>query len=230
MGKVKTAKGLAEDAGAGDILDMLGDVKVEDKKKESSTPRLVTKDTAVVAALVKFEAARKRAQEAKQEQEAAAKVIDPAARSAHQDKSRLDHATHKSVHIYDEGTMNGVTYTLGRFSPGDEAKGKKVGVAREALKAIFGDKFDEYFKVAVELSIKEEESTSENIKLIREKLGEELFRKLFVADPCIRVLTNSMEDKQQKLMRDFVLDDGVQQKCAAAAMKKLLKRGYDALK
>jgi len=229
--KTKTAK--ADETQATDILGMLGDVKVAEKgKKESSTPKVVVDkgNVAVCEALIKFNQAKKEVKDAEQRRDAAGEAIDPLARSTQQDKSRLDKAVHKSIHLYEEKTMAGVTYVLGRFSEGEEAKGAKLGAARAELKSIFGTDFDKYFAVAVALSIKEDACTAETIKLLQEKLGVELFNRLFVAAPCLKIHSLSNEDKLQKLMADYVMDDGVQQKVAQAAGKKLLKRGYDSLK
>lgn len=229
--KTKTAK--ADETQATDILGMLGDVKMEENgKKESSTPKVVVDkgNTTFCEELIKFCQAKKEVKDAEQRRDAAAEAIDPLARSTQQDKSRLDKVVHKSIHLYEEKTMAGATYGLGRFSQGEEAKGAKLGAARDELKNIFGADFDKYFAVAVALSIKEDACTAETIKLLKEKLGVEMFNRLFVASPCLKIHTLSAEDKLQKLMADYVMDDGVQQKVEAAYGKKLLKRGYDYLK
>jgi len=236
--KVKEPKAATVSADAGDLLDALGgDVKVAAKKKESDTPRITVTEPAVVAALKKYQDGKKKVAEAEQEVNAAKMVLDPVARRAHQDRSRLDKQTHKSVHIYDSATMNGTTYTLGRISAGANAEGvdkegrSKVGPARAALKEVFGEAdFNKYFAVSVALGLKEEACTAETVAMLKEKLGADVFASLFQSSPCIKILQISEKDKQQVLMRDLVQDDGVAQKVAAACAKQLLKRGYDALK
>jgi hypothetical protein len=238
MAKAKAAEPKVQAGSAGDdLLDSLGDVVSKDtKKKDSDTPKIVVAEKAVVEALKKMSEAKKKRKEADQMVKAAESVIDPAARTAHQQRARLDKQTYKSVHLYDSATQNGVTYVLGRFQPGEEAAGldkegrSKVGPARAALKALFAEKFDEYIGVSVSLSIKEEACTAETVKLLKEKLGEDTFKALFQSDPCLVFHQVSATDKQQKLMRDYVMDDGIQQKVSEAMSKQLIKRGYDALK
>lgn len=229
----KTKKSAEPQAAATDILGMLGDVKVAEKgKKESTTPKVVVakSNSEVCAALVTFNKAKKEVKDAEQRRDAAAEKIDPLARATQQDKSRLDKAVHKSIHLYEEETMAGATYVLGRFSAGEAAQGAKLGAARTELKEIFGADFDKYFAVSVALSIKEDACTAETIKLLQDKLGVEMFNRLFVASPCLKIHTLSAEDKMQAVMQAYIMDDGVQQKVATAAGKKLLKRGYDSIK
>jgi len=227
MGKATKEKKVVSD----DPLAALGmGVKVKEKKsKKSDTPKIMVDAEAVCVAIKNWAKANKDKKDADQRMKSAQKVIMPLAQQTLQDKSRSEGTVHKSVHVYEKESMNGVTYKLGRFSPGDAVEPDSVSKAREALKEIFGSDFEKYFRVAVSLTVNEDECTAENIALLREKLGDEVFGRLFEASPALKINTTSDKDKLQLLMRDCIMEKDVIAKVGIAASKKLLKRGYDSL-
>jgi hypothetical protein len=225
----------AKPKAANSLFASMGTVKVKPKEKEPETPRVKVTDPTVCAAIVKFNDERKLEKEHETLKKAAVAVVAPEAKGAHQNLSRLGKLVHKSIHVYDEKTGQGMTYQLGRWTPGDEAKGAtkegqpKAALAWEAIQAIFGEKTEAYFRQEVSLSVKEEFCTAETMALLQEKLGDD-YARLFEAEPRLGFLKVAAGEAMQTLSRDCVLDDAVKANAVKASTAKLISLGWETFK
>ena len=220
---------------ANNLFAAMGAVKAKPKEKETDTPKIKVTDPAVCAAIVKFNEEKKLEKEHETLKKAAAAIIAPEAVAAHQNLSRLAHGVYKSVHVYDEKSGQGLTYQMGRFSPGDEAEGltkdeqPKAALAWNTAQEIFGSKTDLYLVPEISLAVKDEFCTVETMTLLQEKLGDD-YARLFEAEPRLGFLKISATEAMQTLRRDCVFDPTVKAMAEKAAQAKIIKLGYETFK
>lgn len=127
--------------------------------------------------------------------------------------------------LYSERSKKG-DHTKSLDLPGCETSGVQVtyqdkfsalAIEQEpALKAALGEKYDSLFEQKRELTVKAEHTDAKGIKLLREKLGDELFLQIF--EIKVTVVAKADMDRRQ-----FELPEGVATLCGLKQAKASVK-------